>query len=88
VSQEKINELITSYVDGELTDPSKVNEIKELIEKDRNLKFDYNVQLFIKSIVTNRFKIQPTPEEVRKKVIRKIKPSKNFLTAFLSRVLF
>ncbi len=75
MAQENTNELITAYVDGELTDPSKVYEIKDLIEKDRNIKFDYNVQLLVKSIVTDRLKIQPTPEKVSKKVIRKIKPS-------------
>lgn len=81
------NELITKYVDCEVTDQSELNEIKDLIEKDTNIKFDYNVQLFIKSIITERLKIQPTPEQVRRKVIRKIKPSKNFLTAFFSRKL-
>jgi Txe/YoeB family toxin of Txe-Axe toxin-antitoxin module len=87
MAQENINELITAYIDGEITDPSKVNNIKGLIEKDRSLKFDYQVQLLMKSIVTDRFKIQPTPEKVRRKVLRKINPSKNLLMAFFSRRL-
>ena len=87
MAQEKINELITAYIDGEITDPTKVNDIKDRIEKDNNLKFDFQVQRLMKSIVADRFKIQPTPKKVRRKVLGKINPSKNFLTAFFSRRL-
>jgi hypothetical protein len=86
VAQENINELITAYADGEITDSSKVNEIKDLIEKEWSTKFDYNVQLLMKSIIAEKLKIQPVPENVRKKVIRRIKPSKNFLISFISRI--
>lgn len=86
--QKDLNELITTYVDGEITDPSTVNEIKNLIEKDRSIELDYNVQSLMKSIISDKLKILPTPENIRKKVIRKIKPSKNFLISFISEILF
>ena len=87
MSQENINELITAYIDGEIIDLTKVNDIKGLIEKDSSLKFDFQVQRLMKLIVTERFKIQPTPKKIRRKVLGKINPSKNFLTAFFSRRL-
>jgi len=88
MTQENIEKLITSYVDGELTDSSGTNDIKDLIEKDRGLKLDYSVQVFIKSIISERLKIKPVPERIKNKIIRKINPSKKFLATFFSRLLF
>lgn len=79
MSQEKIKELITDFVDGEITDTSQINEIKNLIEKDEGLRFDYLVQHLMKSIIADKLKIKPVPERIRKKVIKKINPSKRFL---------
>jgi hypothetical protein len=87
MTQENIEKLITSYVDGELTESSG-NDIKDLIEKDRGLKLDYTVQVFIKSIISERLKIKPVPERIKNKIIRKINPSKKFLATFFSRLLF
>jgi hypothetical protein len=87
MTQENIEKLITSYVDGELTESSG-NDIKDLIEKDRGLKLDYTGQVFIKSIISERLKIKPVPERIKNKIIRKINPSKKFLATFFSRLLF
>jgi hypothetical protein len=87
MTQENIEKLITSYVDGELTESSG-NDIKGLIEKDRGLKLDYTFQVFIKSIISERLKIKPVPERIKNKIIRKINPSKKFLATFFSRLLF
>ena len=62
--------------------------IKDLIEKDRGLKLDYSVQVFIKSIISERLKIKPVPERIKNKILRKINPSKKFLATFFSRLLF
>ena len=78
MEQEIINRLIASYVDLELNDHTKTAEIKQLIEIDKGIEFDYKVQLLIKSLVTEKLKIKPAPERLRKKIIRKIKPG-NFL---------
>ncbi len=74
MEQDKLEKLLTAYVDGEIPDPSQLNEIKNLIDKEQDVKYDYAVHLRMKSVVSDRLKIHPTPERVSKKVIRKIKP--------------
>ncbi|HSP88754.1 MAG TPA: hypothetical protein VLN45_11510, partial [Ignavibacteriaceae bacterium] len=68
-----------AYVDGEITDPSKITEIKNLIETDKKLNIDYLVQVQTKKLVLDKLEINPAPEEVKRKIIRKIKPTRNFL---------
>ena len=74
----EINKKITAFVDNELDQPNDVNDIKKLIENDRNINFDYKLQFFMKSIISESMKIHPAPERIRKKIIRKIKPFKFF----------
>ncbi len=81
---ENIEPLITCYVDGELKDEQKINATKNLIETNKEAAFDYNVQVFVKSLVSEKLKIKPVPEKIKNKIIKKIKPSKNFLSSFFS----
>jgi len=74
VEQDKSEKLLTAYVDEEISDPSQLNEIKNLIDKDQNVKYDYEVHHLMKLVVKQRLKIHPVPSKVLKRIIRKIKP--------------
>jgi len=74
VEQDKLEKLLTAYVDEEISDPSQLNEIKNLIDKDQNVKYDYEVHHLMKLVVKQRLKIHPVPSKVLKRIIRKIKP--------------
>ncbi len=65
--------LITSLIDGELTDESMIREIKALIESDPELKKEYELHRFIKSLVHNNCKFRSSPEKLKRKILRKIK---------------
>lgn len=84
--KENVEPLIVRYIDGELKDQIKSDEIKNLIERDKKINFEYKVQLVCKSIASERLKIKPVPAGIKNKVIRKINPSKKFL--FFLRMLF
>lgn len=79
MDQYTISKLLSCLVDNEPLDPDKINELKQLIEKDKNIKYDYEVQAFIKSLVSEKLRMQPAPERIKKKIIRKVKPKKNWL---------
>ncbi len=74
MEQDKLEKLLTAYVDEEISDPSQLNEIKNLIDKDQNVKYDYEVHHLMKLVVKQRLKIHPVPSKVLKRIIRKIKP--------------
>jgi len=74
VEQDKLEKLLTAYVDEEISDPSQLNEIKNLIDKDQNVKYDYEVHHLMKLVVKQRLKIHPVSSKVLKRIIRKIKP--------------
>jgi hypothetical protein len=88
MNQENLERLITSYADGELRETSEINSIENLLQSDKNLKFDYSVQLFTKSIVSEKLKLQPAPEQIRNKVFKEFNPLKKTVPEFLSTKAF
>jgi hypothetical protein len=69
-------ELVTSFVDNELDDEEDVERIKLLLEKDENLKIEYQVQNLVKNSLSNRFSHAPTPsyleERIKKNILKEI----------------
>lgn len=89
------NDLITAYVDNEITDESLLNRITEQLNNDNSLKFDYNVQSFCKKIVTNKVKKIPAPDYLKSRIISEILPKEivpkkksNFILDFFNRPSF
>lgn len=78
LEQKKIIELITGLADAQINDQSQVKEIRDIIEKNNDAKFDYDVQFLMKSVISLRFKIKPAPKPVRDKLLRKLKRSNSF----------
>ncbi len=68
------NDLITAYVDNEISDESLLNRIREQLNNDNSLKFDYNVQSFCKRIVSKKVKKIPAPEYLKSKILSEITP--------------
>lgn len=68
------NDLITAYVDNEISDETLLNQINEQLKYDNSLKFDYNVQSFCKKIVTKKVKKIRAPEHLKSRIISEILP--------------
>lgn len=66
-------ELITALVDNELIASQKA-EVLSAIETDKNLMFDYRVQLLMKNIVREKVKFKTTPVNLRNQILKKIQP--------------
>lgn len=68
---------LTALIDGELADESKEAEVKKLIEVNPDLQREYEILHFTKSLVQRNCKFQSTPEKLKQKIIKKIKPVEN-----------
>ena len=66
---------IAALADEEIKDAAEVTKLRDKINKDPELKFEYFVQSSIKNLVADRLGISPTPERVRKRLIKKISPA-------------
>ncbi len=71
------NELITAYIDNEISDQNLLIQIKDQIESDPSLKYEYQVQSLCKKIVTSKVKKIPAPESLRNRILSEIKPKEN-----------
>jgi hypothetical protein len=67
---------IAALIDGEIKDPSDAKKLRDEIENDPELKFEYFIQSSIKNLVSERLKILPAPIKVRKRLERKISPER------------
>ncbi len=73
---------IAALTDGEIEIPAEKEKLSKEIEKNSQLKFEYNVQSFTKSLVSEKLKISPVPLKVKKQLERKLKSeSKSGFTA-------
>jgi len=72
---------IAALADGEVKDPSEEKSLRDKIEKDPGLQFEYFVQKSIKRLVSERLNISRVPEKVRIRLERKISP-RNRLNPF------
>lgn len=70
---------LTALIDGELGDKSKKTEIKKLIEASTDLQGEYEILRFTKSLVQRKCKFHSTPEKLRTRIVKKIKPVANSL---------
>jgi len=68
------NDLITALVDNEISDKNLIQRLNEQISYDPSLKYDYNIQLFCKKIVTQRVKKVSAPQHLRSRIISEIMP--------------
>lgn len=66
------NELITAYLDNEIRDESLKKEIKHLIDVDPDYKFEYQIQNLVKRIAQEKYKRQPAPEHLKRRILNQI----------------
>lgn len=66
---------LNSLIDGEIGDASKETEIKHLIESNPDLKWEYDILRFTKSLVQQKCTFHPTPEKLKQKIVKQIKPA-------------
>ena len=70
---------LTSLIDGEIGDASKETEIKHLIESNPDLKREYDILRFTKTLVQQKCKFHSTPEKLKQKIVKRIKPAASSL---------
>lgn len=70
---------ITALIDGEIHDDKKAAEIRNLIEANPDLKREYEILYFTKSLVRSKCKFCTAPEALRGKIIKQIKPGERSL---------
>ena len=66
--------LIEALKDGEIKDPAEEKRLRESVESNPELKFEFFIQSSIKNLVSGRLKISPAPVNVRKRLERKLSP--------------
>lgn len=81
---------IAALVDGEIKDNDEKKRLREKIDSDPELKFEYFVQSSVKNLVSDRFRVSPAPLQVRKKLERKIAPAERsgLISKFLPHIYF
>ena len=65
---------ITALVDGEIRNLAEEKKLREDIDKDPDLKFEYFIQSSVKNLIRERLKIMPAPVKVKRRLERKIVP--------------
>ena len=68
---------LTALIDGELGDESKKIEIKKLMEVNTDLQREYEILRFTKSLVQKNCTFHSTPEKLKQRIVKKIKPAEN-----------
>lgn len=63
---------IAALADGEIKDPAEANKLREEIENNPELKFEYFVQSSVKELVSERLKLSPAPAKVRQRLERNL----------------
>ena len=79
---------IAALVDGEIQDEEQKQKLLNDIKNNPELQLEYNVQKFMKSLVSERLKISPAPAKVRKKLERKISPDRNWISSLLPEIFY
>jgi hypothetical protein len=70
---------LTGLIDGEITDASQEAVIKLQIESNPELKREYEILRFTKSLVQQKCTFHSTPEKLKQKIVKKIKPVESTL---------
>ncbi len=81
---------IAALIDGEIKDPAEEKRLRDEMEGNADLRFEYFVQSSVKNLVSTRLGISPAPAKVRKKLERKISPASGFkmISKFLPEIYF
>lgn len=70
---------LTALIDCEIRDESKEAELKILIQVNPDLQREYEILRFTKSLVQKNCTFHSTPEKLKQRIIKKIKPVENQL---------
>ena len=70
---------LTALIDGELHDESKSAELKKLIETNPDLKREYEILRFTKTLVQKKCTFHSAPEKLKQRIAKKIRPVENTL---------
>lgn len=66
-------ELITAFVDGEIQDPSEIENVKSIINLDKDARYEFKVQSFMKKLVAEKCVKYQTPAGLKTRVVSKLK---------------
>lgn len=69
---EMTKDMITAFVDGEITDANLKQAIYSRIESDKDFAIEYKVQSLIKNLVKEKVVFQKTPIRVKAKILKSI----------------
>lgn len=75
MDKSEIKYQITALIDGEISSKAEEEALRQQIELDSELKREYEILQFTKSLVKNKCIFHPTPEHLKKKIINQIKPA-------------
>ncbi|MCI0450662.1 MAG: hypothetical protein L0Y79_12945, partial [Chlorobi bacterium] len=67
-----VDELITSYIDNQISDPELRKQIEEALNKDEKLFKKYQAEIFTKNIYASRLDSAEVPEVTYAKVMDSI----------------
>lgn len=75
---------LTALIDGQISDPSIENELRRLIDSEPEFRQEYDTLRFTKMLVQKKCTFHSTPDKLRQKIIRQIKPMENETPKFMS----
>jgi hypothetical protein len=67
-----IDELISSYIDNQISDPELKSQIEDKLRTDEKLNAKYKSEMLTKNLLRTRFPEAPLPEETYRKVLSSI----------------
>lgn len=65
-------DIITAFVDGEITDEKVRSELLSLFSFDKEFAIDYKMQSLVKSLIKEKLVYHKTPDRTRAKILRSI----------------
>lgn|GEM_PF-901743 len=91
MERSEIFDLVTAYVDNELKNDNQKNRVKTLIDKDDDIRYEYQVQSFLKTYVKSKVHFVEAPQSLREQItsnlFKELKPVKkrvNLLESFFN----
>jgi hypothetical protein len=64
---------LAALADNEINDSAQIEKLKSAIEKNPDMKAEYDVQMLIKSLVSDKLKTTPAPDKMKRKIERKLR---------------
>lgn len=68
VERSEILNLVTAYADNQLNNDTQINHIKSLIDTDEEIRYEYQIQAFLKTYVKNKVPFVETPLTLKEKI--------------------